>query len=60
MTKFIAKFCKREDGAVTIDWVVLTALVVGLAFAAFSSIEGGVATLTASIQALLESFTAGG
>ena len=39
MMKFIANFRKDEDGAVTVDWVVLTAAVVGLAVAAYSSIE---------------------
>ena len=39
MTNFIKTFCKDEDGAVTVDWVVLTAAVVGLAIAAYSTIE---------------------
>ncbi len=39
MMKFIANFRKDEDGAVTVDWVVLTAAVVGLAVAAFTAIE---------------------
>ena len=39
MIKFIQKFRKDEDGAVTVDWVVLTAAVVGLAIAAYSTIE---------------------
>ena len=43
---FITKFRKDEDGAVTVDWVVLTAAVVGLAVAAYSSIEGGATELT--------------
>ena len=40
-------FQKEEDGAVTVDWVVLTAAVVGLAAVAFTSIQtasGGVGT----------------
>ncbi|MEP4389546.1 MAG: hypothetical protein ABJ344_12145 [Sulfitobacter pontiacus] len=41
MIKFIKNTCKDEDGAVTVDWVVLTAAVVGLAVAAYSSIESG-------------------
>lgn len=32
MTKFI-EFIRSEDGAVTVDWVVLTAAVVGLGVA---------------------------
>lgn len=39
MKKSIAFFCKDEDGAVTVDWVVLTAAVVGLAIAAWTTIE---------------------
>ena len=39
MIKFIKNFRKDEDGAVTVDWVVLTAAVVGLAVAAYTSIE---------------------
>lgn len=36
---FIKKFFAGESGAVTVDWVVLTAAVVGLAIAAYTSIE---------------------
>lgn len=39
MVKFIKAFRNNEDGAVTVDWVVLTAAVVGLAIAAYSTIE---------------------
>jgi Flp pilus assembly pilin Flp len=59
MIKFIRKFSRDEDGAVTVDWVVLTALIVGLIAAAFSNVEGGVAGLTADIQAYLEGIDVG-
>ncbi|SEF57007.1 hypothetical protein SAMN04488045_0464 [Thalassococcus halodurans] len=39
MIKFIKNFRADEDGAVTVDWVVLTAAVVGLAVAAYTTIE---------------------
>lgn len=39
MIKFIKTFRADEDGAVTVDWVVLTAAVVGLAVAAYTTIE---------------------
>jgi len=39
MIKFIKTFRADEDGAVTVDWVVLTAAVVGLAITAYSTIE---------------------
>jgi Flp pilus assembly pilin Flp len=39
MIKFLKNFRKDENGAVTVDWVVLTAAGVGLAIAAYSTIE---------------------
>ena len=47
MINFIKNFRADEDGAVTVDWVVLTAAVVGLAVAAYSSIKTGATGLTA-------------
>ncbi|CUH52278.1 hypothetical protein [Shimia marina] len=35
----LSTFRREEAGAVTVDWVVLTAAVVGLAVAAFAAIE---------------------
>ncbi len=46
MIKFIKNFRKDEDGAVTVDWVVLTAAVVALGAAAYGSISSGVSTLS--------------
>ena len=45
MMNFIKNFRKDEDGAVTVDWVVLTAAVVGLAVAAYTAIETNTKTL---------------
>ncbi|WP_282093460.1 hypothetical protein [Epibacterium ulvae] len=42
MIKFIKNFRKDEDGAVTVDWVVLTAAVAALAGVAYTSIASGV------------------
>ena len=39
MIKFIKNFRKDEDGAVTVDWVVLTAAVVGLGVAGVASVK---------------------
>lgn len=47
MINFIKNFSNDEDGAVTVDWVVLTAAVVGLAVAAYGSIKDGAIALTA-------------
>ena len=49
MLNFIKNFRRDEDGAVTVDWVVLTAAVVALAGVAFTSIQtasGGVGSNT--------------
>jgi Flp pilus assembly pilin Flp len=54
MMNFIKNFRKDEDGAVTVDWVVLTAAVVGLAVAAYSSIETGAENLTSNTSTYLE------
>ncbi len=53
MNKFLNKFRKDEDGAVTVDWVVLTAAVVGLAVAAYSAIEDGAEQLTTDTETFL-------
>lgn len=34
-------FYSNEDGAITVDWVVITAAVCGLAIASFASIQQG-------------------
>lgn len=50
MLKFIKNFRNDEDGAVTVDWVVLTAAVVGLSAAAYTAIEGGASGMAANVQ----------
>ncbi len=57
MTKFLAKFCRDEDGAVTVDWVVLTAAIVGLGIAVMSSVGGGTTALGDTISDQLGSQT---
>ena len=39
---FIKSFTYNEDGAVTVDWVVLTAAIVGIAMAVIALISSGV------------------
>ena len=54
MTRLLKIFLRREDGAVTVDWVVLTAAVVGLAIAAYGAIQGNTQTvLTATGNSVL-------
>lgn len=48
MTKFSA-FLKDEAGAVTVDWVVLTAAVVGLGLLIFSYVRPAVSNLAGAI-----------
>ena len=48
-------FKTAEDGAVTVDWVVLTAAVVGLGVAALAAIRSGTASLTSKINQQLQS-----
>lgn len=43
------RFSRDEDGAVTVDWVVLTAAIVGLAVIAFGAIETATSNLTVDI-----------
>jgi Flp pilus assembly pilin Flp len=49
MIKFIKNFSKEEDGAVTVDWVVLTAAVVGLGIAGVSTVSTGIEGLASNI-----------
>lgn len=54
MINFIKNFRNDEDGAVTVDWVVLTAAVVGLAIAAFTVIEDSAGTLIKTAGAAVD------
>lgn len=54
MIKFFKNFRKDEDGAVTVDWVVLTAAVVALAALAYGSISTGTSNLSSNTQTFIE------
>ncbi|MDR9484135.1 MAG: hypothetical protein RI566_03085 [Sediminimonas sp.] len=54
MINFIKNFHNDESGAVTVDWVVLTAAVVGLAVAAFSTIKTNTETVSDSIATTID------
>lgn len=43
-------FLSDESGAVTVDWVVLTAAIVGLGLAVMSVVSGGVEDLSGDIS----------
>ena len=40
--ELFTKFTSSESGAVTVDWVVLTAAIVGIAIAVITLISGGI------------------
>ncbi len=50
MLNFINTFRADEDGAVTVDWVVLTAALVGLGIAVLATVTGGVSDISDSIS----------
>jgi hypothetical protein len=49
------KFQESEDGAVTVDWVVLTAAVVGLVFVAMAGLRGNMNSVGAKVEEHLRS-----
>ena len=53
--KLAKNFHNDEDGAVTVDWVVLTAAVVGLGVAALAAVKQGTGSLTTKINSYLSS-----
>ncbi|SDW13481.1 hypothetical protein SAMN05444358_10118 [Ruegeria halocynthiae] len=57
MIKFFKNFRKDEDGAVTVDWVVLTAAVVALAAIAYNQVRSGASELAGNIEDALGSVT---
>jgi Flp pilus assembly pilin Flp len=53
---FIKNFRNDEDGAVTVDWVVLTAAIVLLGAAIAATVRTGAADLAGDIQTSLTDF----
>ena len=51
----IKNFAADESGAVTVDWVVLTAAIVGLGIAVITSVRTGVGSVASEIEASLDS-----
>lgn len=47
----VSRFVRDEDGAVTVDWVVLTAAIVGLGIAVIAVVAGSIGDVTAAIEA---------
>ncbi|SOC16289.1 hypothetical protein [Rhodobacter maris] len=53
--KIARKLRTEEDGAVTVDWVVLTAAVVGLGAAALTLVRSSTGQLTGKIDTYVSS-----
>jgi len=58
--KLAKTFKNDEDGAVTVDWVVLTAAIVGLGIAVLASVRSGTVTLGDAISTAVATQTVGG
>jgi Flp pilus assembly pilin Flp len=57
--KYLLKFYKDDSGAVTVDWVVLTAAIVGIAIAVINVISGGVENAAIGIDDTLRTAGSG-
>ena len=56
----IFKSFKNDDsGAVTVDWVVLTAAIVGLGLVVMTSVGGGITDLSGDVSTGLKAATTG-
>ncbi len=53
MLNLVQNFFSNEDGAVTVDWVVLTAAVVGMVFAAYASIQSSSSSMAGAAGTFL-------
>ncbi|TMV07715.1 hypothetical protein FGK63_09615 [Ruegeria sediminis] len=57
MMKIFKRFRKDESGAVTVDWVVLTAAVVALAAVAYNQISTGTSAISGNVSSALSGTT---
>ncbi|WP_296420094.1 hypothetical protein [Pseudooctadecabacter sp.] len=53
MLKFMKTIREEEDGAVTVDWVVLCAVIIGLSIALIAIIGAGATNKSSSVGAFL-------
>lgn len=53
---WLSRFGRANDGAVTADWVVLTALVVGLCGAGYTAMRDGATGLADNTSSFLTSY----
>jgi len=57
MTHYLKRFFDREDGAVTVDWVVLTAAVVALAVALVLALTNGSVGVSAGVEKFMTNWS---
>lgn len=55
MMNYLKRFMAEEEGAVTVDWVVLTSAIVGLAVALMATIGEGALDKSTGVGAFLGS-----
>jgi Flp pilus assembly pilin Flp len=59
LVNFFKSFAKDESGAVTVDWVVLTAAIVGLGMVVMTTVGGGIEGLGDKIVTDLDGRSSG-
>ncbi len=59
MLNHLKIFLDKEDGAVTVDWVVLTAAICALAVVAIVSIQGSTGSVGTAVMNFLNAVTVG-
>jgi Flp pilus assembly pilin Flp len=57
MFRLAGRFVQEEDGAVTVDWVILTAGVVGLVAIAMAGLRGNMQSVGSKVQENLANMT---
>ena len=57
MMKFLVKFLRKTDGAITVDWVVLSALAVTLLASGYGLMESGTTDLSDATGDYMTSYT---
>ena len=59
LRKLFKAFRADESGAVTVDWVVLTAAIVGLGMVVMKTVGGGIEDLSATVVSDLQGRASG-
>lgn len=59
MFKLTKNFKNDESGAVTVDWVVLTAAIVGMGIAVIASVSGGASSLATTVSSAVSTSKVG-